>query len=112
MLETSRKAVALRYKGKGRGAPAPSFRPDFTSDSEMYKEIGGLNEISIAQSQHSLNGIAQYRLQARQGVNAPTGLSDDVLFDNIFPKSYTTNEILCYMRRLESDWKKEQVKDD
>lgn len=78
----------------------------------MYAEIGGLNEISIAQSRHSLNGIAQYRLQAHEGVNAPAGLPDDVLFDNITPKSFTTNEVLSYMRRLEDDWRQQQIKDD
>lgn len=100
----NRKEVAQKYfDGDKRGAPAPCFCPDYTEDNRLYKEIGGLNEISVAQSKHSLSSIVNVRLQeVPVSKNLQVG-DDNLIFDSITPKSMDVSELLSYAHQCEHD---------
>ena len=88
-----------------RGQPCPCFTPDFTNDNMLYREIDGLNEVSIAQSKHSLKEICQARLNDVPSVENFGVNDDDVLFDNITPKSMDVSQLLDYAHRCEYEVK-------
>lgn len=100
----ARRKIALKYKSDEvkRGAPAPCFTPDFDSDSALYKEIDGLNEISVAQSKHELSSICSVRLQEVPSVQSFSA-DDDTLMNNIAPKSMDVSQLLEIAHRFEHD---------
>lgn len=100
-----RKKVALSVPShSSEGALCPVFVPDFSFDDKLYSEAQGLNEISIALSNHSLADSVRMRLQEFSPPPSITeGLSDSQILDNMIPSEMSTSTLMSLAHDLEND---------